>query len=940
MELNPSQIFTPNRMRNLVILLLILNTFFSFGQKTAQEYLKKSEEFYKNKKYDSAYTTAKKTLQFLQPTKKDSLFVEANLQLLYAVSKVEPESQNEIYSTAKKTATNLKNWKLLAKTHYTLARIYYNQRNYEDAQPLFLKVDSIAAKYGFMDEVVIKSILDRAEISRITFTYEGVEKASDLQDEALVLAKQINSEELIHDIYLRLADMHGLKGNYPESKKYIELAYNYYIKQDNVERMAWTYLNYMNYYYAVNENDKAGEKLEEGIAYLQDKNEPHLLARMTSAYGTFFRKRKKDYKKAIPPYLAAEKMYRDLNDTVNDGFLYLMEGLALCYAQEKDFENAYKHYQQTYETKKAIVKNANNELTRSLETEYQTEKKEQEIAVLSAKNELANSQKRNQQIIMFSGLGLTTLLGLFFFFQFKNHQKVSNKLKDIDSAKSSFFANITHEFRTPLTLIKGPLEEQLISENITPSQRKNLIIAKKNTSRLENLIDQLLSLSKLESGNFKLNVQLGNLSKFIAAQAEAFSFVAKEQQLNYIITLKNQEAEMWFDPSVLERILFNLIGNAVKYTPEKGTIEITGEVKDGNYILSVSNTGTYLSEEHQNEIFNRFYQVKDENPGTGIGLSLTKELVALHKGFIKVDSIKDGNTTFTINISVNKNSFAENEIVLEKLQSSETLNTPINEDLDISTLIEPSDAPILLIVDDNKEMREFITSLFETTHIIHTAKDGNEGLEKAKEIVPDVVISDVMMPGTDGFTFTANLKENEFTSHIPVVLLTAKVEDRDKLQGLQLGADAYITKPFKSEILRATLKNLLESRRKLQERFSQEVILTAKDIAVTSADERFLERLQIVLDENITNPEFSTKEFAQQMTSSRMQLYRKLKALTGQSTSEFLRTQRLKLASTLLKGGKISVSETGYAVGFNDASYFTKCFKEQYGKTPSDYILL
>jgi YesN/AraC family two-component response regulator len=242
------------------------------------------------------------------------------------------------------------------------------------------------------------------------------------------------------------------------------------------------------------------------------------------------------------------------------------------------------------------------------------------------------------------------------------------------------------------------------------------------------------------------------------------------------------------------------------------------------------------------------------------------------------------------------------------------------------------------VVDDNVEIRNYVSSIFESTYQIKTASNGKEGLELALEEIPDIVISDVMMPVLDGFGFTKKLKENEITSHIPIILLTAKSDDKDKLEGVHSGADSYVIKPFNSQLLKATVTNLIENRRKLQSRFAQEVLLRPKDIAISSADEQFLERLQKVMDEYLTNPDFSADQFSKEMGVSRMQLHRKLKAITGQTTSEFLRSQRLKLALNLLKDNKATISEIGYTVGFNDPSYFTKCFKQEFGTSPSDYF--
>lgn len=932
--------------------LLILFVSFSFGQiqketEAALLSLRTSETLYDEKKYEEAYLAAKTALdQFIQ-AKNDSLVHTARNRLILITAKTGPKEEALLFQQAKEAAVQKKNWIHLAEVYYTKGRTYFLEREMGAAQPYYIQVDSLAHAHNFQNEITVKAILDRSEIARTTFTYEGVEQAAALQETALEIAEQIASEALINNIYLRLADMRGLQGEVSEAKRYTDLAFNYYRKEDNPERLTRVYLTYMNYYYAIEDFDAAAGKLKEGIAYLETKNQPHELASIVTAYGTFFRKRRNDCPKAIEQFERAKAIYDTLAEIENDRYMYLMEGLALCNAETGNYKAAYGYYQKTYETKKQLVKNANNTLTRSLETRYETEKKRQEIALLRSENQLSEQRRRNQKNLLVGGLILLALAGLFLFFQLRNRKKVSNKLKELDTAKSNFFANISHELRTPLSLIKGPVEDQLESPNLTQSQRKNLRSAQRNTLRLEALVEQLLALSKLENGTIPLQVQPGNLPRFIVAQTEAFSYQCLEKKIDYTVSIKKDTCIDWFDRDMLEKITFNLIGNAVKYTPERGTIEVSGKRVGTNYELHIINSGAYISVEDQQVIFKRFYQSHPTNPGTGIGLALTKELVELHKGTIDLHSEHNGHTQFTIKIPVGKEQFSDDEILSEVLQTNESapieteaVSSEIQKKTTEATealLLHPEDAPVLLIVDDSKDIRDYVTSVFETTYKVLQAVNGKEGVETAITHIPDLVISDVMMPEEDGFGLTKKLKEHELTAHIPVLLLTAKTKVTDKLEGMGVGADAYLTKPFSSQLVKATVANLIENRRKLQQRFSQEVILRPKEIALSSADEKFLERLQIVMDAHITDSEFSAERFGKEMGVSRMQLHRKLKALTGQSTSEFLRSQRLKLAARLLKKETVTISEVAYSVGFNDPSYFAKCFKEEFGCAPTQY---
>ncbi|WP_203294099.1 hybrid sensor histidine kinase/response regulator transcription factor [Luteirhabdus pelagi] len=575
---------------------------------------------------------------------------------------------------------------------------------------------------------------------------------------------------------------------------------------------------------------------------------------------------------------------------------------------------------------------------KEIEALYETESRDREIALLTSQNELAAQQKKNQRNLFAAGLGVTTLAGLFFFFQYRNRQKTTRKLKELDRAKSTFFANISHEFRTPLTLIKGPLEDQLERQQQQDASRKNLLNAHRSAERLERLVEQLLALSKLESGTFSLHVQPDSLYRFLSVQVEAFHFLAAEQNITITTDFNLKEEELhWFDRDALEKICVNLIGNACKYTPEKHSVLVEAAVEKGFLQLAVQNTGVHFNEHQQAKVFDRFYQVEQHGSGSGIGLALTKELVELHKGTIHVVS-EANEITFRVALPVTQSYFSEKEQLHEQWHLSddtEIIQPEIVPEVE-ELLLE--DAPVLLIVEDARDVREYIATIFESSYKVITAEQGEEGFSIAKEVVPDIIISDVMMPISDGFEFTHKCKSHQLTSHIPILLLTAKGKTADQIEGLEKGADAYVKKPFSPKLLKARVENLLENRRKLHERFSQELILVPKEIKVSSQEEKFLKRLQEVLDNHVTDPDFTATKFSEQMGMSRMQLHRKLKGIIGVSSTELLKDQRLKLAKNLLKDNKASISEIGYMVGFNDPSYFSKCFKQAFGTAPSAYV--
>jgi len=391
------------------------------------------------------------------------------------------------------------------------------------------------------------------------------------------------------------------------------------------------------------------------------------------------------------------------------------------------FSEALENYQKLDSINKIYQVKQNEKQVFELETKYQTKKKEQEIAVLTSQKELAEEQRANQRNLMLAGLGVTTLAGIFFFVQYRQRQKTNKKLKELDTAKSTFFANISHEFRTPLSLIKGPIEDQLEQTTLNGNHRKNLLAAQRNTQRLEGLVEQLLALSKLESGAMKLQVQPTNLNSFLRAQTQSFQYIASGKNNTYTVALQETEEPSWVDQDVIEKICVNLLGNAFKYSPEGATIYVKSNLVDGHLEFSVQNTGISLSEKQQQDIFIRFYQTQTNNPGSGIGLALTKELVHLHKGNLTVTSSEDQGVLFTVRIPITEDTYTHKEKLDAQLYTTTSTFTEETVPLIETEVTTLEDAPLLLIIDDSKEIRNYVASIFENTYTILTATNGKEG---------------------------------------------------------------------------------------------------------------------------------------------------------------------------------------------------------------------
>jgi len=840
------------------------------------------------------------------------------------------------------TYINEKNWEGLIEVYYKEAIELFGQREFQAALNKYLKIDSISENHKIRNSATIRSIVKRSEISRTAFTQQSSDYAHLLLEEALEQAQQIDDQELIHYIYLYLADTSGLKGEYDKAKEYIDTALEYFLALDKKEYepyIARLYMINTAYFKVKKRIDKAQESYLMGIAYTREKDNKLELAKLLYNYGNFQGGYLGGCNDAMVSLLEAKSIYDSLNITDTNNYERLNRDLADCYLENNNHQKASEHYRIAYDLKAGLVKKANRELSQRIETQYQTEKKEQEIALLNTEKELVEQQKTNQRNLLLGGIGITSMIGIFLFVEYRNRKRTNEKLRELDRLKSNFFANISHEFRTPLTLIMGPLEQKLSSENISNEDRQDLEMIDHNSRRLLSLVDQLLDLSRLETRRYQIRANQGNLGRLILTQAEAFQFMATKKDLTFDIKVVDLE-EAWYDRDVIEKIMANLLSNALKYTRKEGRVSLRAHRKGDKAILLVENTALSLDPKSLEKLFDRFYQADSHTEGVGIGLSLVRELIHASHGTIQIKDVNEGTFQIVAELPISKQAFKAEEIVEEPVQSTITpIQKPAavaNND-NLEEFPEGDDRPIILVAEDNADVRKLLNNNFSKEYKILEAIDGKQGIELALKWVPDLILSDIMMPEVDGLTLCETIKSDERTSHIPVILLTARAGEEDQYKGLSTGADAYVTKPFKIKTLKTRVAHLIASRKALRDRYSQEIILKPKDIAITNLDELFLERVQNVLDNKLTESAFSIQEFSEAVGMSRMQLHRKLKALTGLSASEFIRSQRLKLAASLLQNSDANVSEIGYQVGFNDHSYFTKCFREAYGVSPSAY---
>jgi len=535
-----------------------------------------------------------------------------------------------------------------------------------------------------------------------------------------------------------------------------------------------------------------------------------------------------------------------------------------------------------------------------------------------------------------------------------------DKMHELDQMKSRFFANISHEFRTPLTLIQGPVNDLLKRrESVIQADRKLLSIIKRNAGRLQQLISQLLDLSRLETGKLKLEVTEGDLTGLIRSIVLSFLSLAESKKINYSYELDESSLPLLFDRDKIEKILTNLVSNALKFTPEGGSVRVTlkyiqdgGPAPGSSAEIRVKDTGPGIPDEQMDKIFDRFYQVSGSDShvheGTGIGLALVKELVELYRGEILVESAPGKGSTFIVDLPVSREQFEEAELIPSP---GKDMETALSEDPDIleyreaDTLVQTdqfnkamNDKHVILIVEDNPDLRDYIAQNLLSNYQILQAENGNEGLQKAIESIPDLVISDLMMPKMDGIEMCKLLKADHRTNHIPLIMLTAIADRNSKLESLETGADDFILKPFDAEELVVRVKNLIDQRKKLRDKFRRELMTEPEGIPVISPEDRLLNKVLEMCDRHLADSDFNIDGMSGNLNMSRTQLYRKIHAITGHAPMELLQTIRLKKAASLLESGERNISQVAYQVGFNNMSYFAKCFRRLYGVNPSEHL--
>ena len=839
----------------------------------------------------------------------------------------------EHYLSALSIYEKLRNTREIIAVKTEMGRLAQLRSNNEVALEFYLEALSLTSQIG-----------DKNGVARIHNYIGGIYKnqkqyRSALNHYGLALAQveEINFKPGISACLSNLGSVHLLLEEYEQAISYNERAFE--IKKETGDKLGASRVlsNLANVYSKKRQHDKAEKLYRQAHLLAKEVNNRHEVAKTEFglADNAFHRN---DYEQCIAranriiselPYLNDDKLALETHNL-----------LAKAYGAKGEFEKALENAVLYNRLSDSMYNGKILTVTNELEAKYENEQKRKKIALLAKDIDLQSlklSKRENERngIILFSLVLL--VLAVLLYNQFRIKQKANKKLRELDRLKSNFFANISHEFRTPLTLIKGPIE-QLEQNHDETLSIENVKMIRRNTNRVLKMVNQLLDLSKMDEGNLKLEPTEGNVYKCLRAVAASFNSHAAQRNIDYKVQIPQTILWASFDRDKLENIVYNLLGNAFKFSEDGATIVFEVNFGQRGLFIQVSDSGKGIPQESLSFIFDRFYQVDGSNirekEGTGIGLSLSKDLVELMDGTITVASEVGKGTFFTVLLQLQEiKTGADEALQTVKIEKATVLKTPY-----LLSKADIREVPRVLLVEDNSDMRHFIHELLIKSYKVEEAIHGVAGLKMAIDNPPDLIITDLMMPKMDGITLCKKLKEDVQTSHVPIIMLTAKAGMENKLEGLETGADDYLTKPFDGEELLVRAKNLIVQRQRLRDLFTnKEVQVDPKKVTVNSVDQIFLEKVLELLEANFSESDFGVPQMQKSLAMSKTQLHRKLKALTSEAPGELLRNFRLKRAAQLLSQKADSVTQIAYKVGFNNLSYFAKCFKELYGVAPSSY---
>lgn len=900
--------------------------------------------------YNAAIKLLQRSLKLAQKAKTSSLIPAILEQLASDYSQMNDYSRALDYCYQSiHYYDSVKNKDGLARSYITLFHLYYNQKDYNKALENGLKGLKLAEEIG--DSATVYTFLN--SVGTVYLVMNNIDKALKFSTRSLIIANKLGDEFLKSENYLLLAQVYKKQKNYNQAITYYKKSLALYREMHSSNSIALVYCLMAEHFQALN-------------------NFPQAIAYADSAFNL--------------------AKLSNLTSIMQDATLVLH----ISFAATNDYKAAYKYLKLYKQINDSIQNNENTRRLIASEMEYKFEKEMKQRELEQAKNDLIKEKTiqrqrfvRNTLII---SLILVLLLALVIYRSYRiksrsnlllanqnaeiNRQKqelqiintqneqqnqeikiinaqlkqLADELMEMDNVKTRFFTNISHEFRTPLSLIIGPVSS-LMDKTDSEALKEEYAMILKHANRLLNLINQLLDLSKLKKGIYAIELTYTDIALLLKNIVDSFSSLAKSLQISLDCSTGTTQLMGWVDVDKFEKIVINLVSNAIKYNKMGGSVfvSIRFNEKDKNYVnIQVTDNGIGIHENDLKNVFEPFYRsgnhLHQKVDGIGIGLALVKELTELHGGQISLESTKDKGTTFTVRLAVAK------ELLPSALESNARDKNSISVNpnftdssalTDVSLQDKPQfnkNKPTILIVEDNEDLRLFIKKELMTDYNIIEANNGQIGYNKALKYTPDLIVADVMMPVMTGFEMTQKVKTDKNISHIPVILLTAMASEEHRIEGLEARADDYVVKPFNRKELLLRIQNSIQNRQRLREKFERSITVNPSEIATTSLDEQFLKKALEIVEEYIDDETLDAERFSKLIGYSRNGTYKKLVALTGQPTTEFIRSIRLKRAAQLITQKAGSTTEIAYKTGFSNLSYFSKCFKEYFGVNPSEFI--
>ncbi|MEM9548008.1 MAG: tetratricopeptide repeat protein [Bacteroidota bacterium] len=791
-------------------------------------------------------------------------------------------------------------------------------------------------------------IQDLRGIGKVYEAMENYSEALKYHQQRLTIKEVEKDIRGQNTVFMDIGENYSLRGDFRTAISYYQKALRIQNEHSSSEvEDANIFVNIGSSYERLNQLDSAEVYLHNALNTLKQNKQFKMYASGLMSLGKVYKKQKKQN-------LAKTSFNEAYAISQSSGFRqFQMEAsdeLYQLYNSENNHREALNYFKTYQDLKDQLFNLKNMEKVVRLEADFKLEKEKQRLAFEREKDSAQQRAFRTMLLIALAGAFIIILIIARYTHQKQTANKElqrlnievsqqKEKLEELDVLKSRFFTNISHEFRTPLTIISGMIDQVKSKPELFLDKGSQMI--KQNTLSLLNLINQILELRKLESGVLKLNPVQGDIIQYMRYITESFKSYAENNGINLHFLTTTPSLKMDYDPDKILRVISNLLSNAVKYSPNGGDIYYHLDQKEGGqkrYLqIKIQDTGTGIPKDQLDSIFDRFYQLGSKGvgrhtkktEGTGIGLALTREFAKLMNGEIRVESELGIGTTFTVLLPITNTSTISDSFSAVEIQ-------PNQESIDTQPLIRPKqdqtspDKPTLLIVEDNTDIQQLLVACLMEDYQLIIENNGQEGITTALERVPDLIVSDVMMPDKDGFELCEYLKNDERTSHIPIVLLTAKADMQAKITGLRKGADAYLKKPFDQTELQVRLKNLLEIRKKLQEQYR-----TLKPTGNNHQEDAFIQKVRKAIEKNHGDENFGVNQLCREVALSRAQLHNKIKALTGIPTSIFIRTIRLQKAKHLLESTDLNVSEIAYEVGFKNAAYFSTAFSEEFGFPPS-----